>query len=88
MNRQHRSVFDIPVFLRLVHVRKAWLLKERIKLRNKSRYEEDFNMLYSLVYIRDPGTHEDSILRLETRIAAFKAAFVDDQTLLARPRVL
>jgi hypothetical protein len=82
MNRQCRCVFDIPVFLCLFHVLQAWLLKVRIKLRNKSRFEEAFNMLYSLVYIHAPGTHEDSVLLLEARIVAFKAAFVDEQPLL------
>jgi hypothetical protein len=64
-------------------VLQAWLLKVRSKLRNKLVFEKAFNMLHSLVYIRAPGTHEDSVLLLDARIVAFKAAFVDEQPLLA-----
>jgi hypothetical protein len=76
-------VFDIPpVFLCAFHVLQAWLLKVRSKLRNNLVFEEAFNMLHSLVYIRAPGTHEDSVLLLDARIVAFKAACVDEQPLL------
>jgi hypothetical protein len=72
-------VFDIPVFLCLFHVLQAWLLKA---LRKKARFEKAFNMLYSLVYIHAPGTHEDPMLLLEARIAAFKVACVEEHPLL------
>jgi hypothetical protein len=83
MKRQCRSsVFGIPVFLCLFYVLQAWLLKVRIKLRNKSRFEEAFNMLYSLLYTPATGTHDDRMKLLEARIAVFKAAFVDEKPLL------
>jgi hypothetical protein len=55
----------------------------RIKKRNNSRFEEAFNMLYSLVYIRAPGAHEDSVLLLQrSQLEAMIAAFKGKQPLL------
>jgi hypothetical protein len=60
MNQQCRYVIGIPVFLCLLHMLQAWLLKVLIKLRNKSRCEA-----------QAPGTHDDKMKRLEAKIAAF-----------------
>lgn len=78
-----RRVFDIPVYLCTFHVCQAWLLKVRIKLKEKSRFEQAFGMLYNLIYLHASGTQEEMMIAVDSAINAFKAEFSGEQQLIA-----
>jgi hypothetical protein len=78
-----RSVSGIPVFLCTFHVCQAWLLKVRIKLKIKSRFEQAFGMLHSIAYLRFSGTPDEMLRGVDDAIEDFKATFSDEKPLLA-----
>jgi hypothetical protein len=73
----------IPVYLCTFHVCQAWLLKVRIKLKDKSRFEQAFGMLHSLAYLRTSGTPYEMLQDVDDAIKNFKTTFSDEKPLLA-----
>jgi hypothetical protein len=73
----------IPVFLCTFHVCQAWLLKVRIKLKDKSRFEQAFGMLHSLAYLHSSGTLDEMMQVVDNAIGEFETKFSDEKELLA-----
>ena len=74
-----RQVFgsDLPVFLCTWHVTRAWLKQLRAKLKSKSRFQETFNALHKLMYMKGGESQEKTQELIQEAIHSFKARFQD-----------
>jgi hypothetical protein len=78
-----RSVFpEASVFLCTFHVFQAWLKQLRVKMRNKARIKEAFQVLHAVACLHSRGSWEERVAEIDSAIGAFKAEFADEPEVL------
>jgi hypothetical protein len=65
----------VPVYLCVLHVLQAWLLKVWEKLKDKNLFKEAFGSLHALVYLRTNVRYEEPKQAVQQQLEQFKAAY-------------